>query len=79
MEEVATENEQNPPINPSKHDWVHLTYIITFTLCFIIEVYQRISINLYYKSCQCYHFDSIELKKFFSSKQTLIFIYMYHL
>ncbi len=51
MEIAAIENDQIPPPNIYKHNWVQLTYMITSTICFLIEVYQRISIDLFYASC----------------------------
>ena len=58
MEVATIENDQNPRVNTPKHDWLHLTYIFTFTLCFIIQVYQRITITTFYTSCLSYYLFS---------------------
>jgi hypothetical protein len=51
MEIATIENEQIPSPIIYKHNPMHILYMITSTICFIIEVYQRISIDLSYTSC----------------------------
>jgi hypothetical protein len=51
MEIAAIENDQNLPRTIYKHNWVQIIYMITSTICFVIEVYQRISVDLFYASC----------------------------
>jgi len=53
MEIAAIEYDpiQRTNTNTYKHNWVQITYMITSTICFIIEVYQRISVDLFYASC----------------------------
>lgn len=50
MEIAAIENEQIPSPHVNKHHPIHLIYIIATTVCFLIQVYQRISIDLFYGS-----------------------------
>ncbi|CAF3655056.1 unnamed protein product [Rotaria sordida] len=50
MEVAVVENEPRLPINTYEHDWIHIIYMITSTICFVIAVYQRISIDFFYAS-----------------------------
>jgi len=51
MEIAAIGNDQISRTNTYKHNWVQIIYMITSTICFIIEVYQHISVDLLYASC----------------------------
>jgi hypothetical protein len=51
MEIAAIGNDPIPRTNTYKHNWVQIIYMITSTICFIIEVYQHISVDLLYASC----------------------------
>ena len=51
MEIATIENEQIPTPVIYKHNYIQILYMITSTICFIIEVYQRISTDLSYTSC----------------------------
>ncbi|CAF1373633.1 unnamed protein product [Rotaria sordida] len=50
MEVAVVENEPRLPIKTYEHDWIHIIYMITSTICFVIAVYQRISIDFFYAS-----------------------------
>jgi hypothetical protein len=62
MEIAAIENDHIPPTHIYKHHWIHIRYMITSTICFIIQVYQRISLDLFYTSCSSHTFRFIKLK-----------------
>ena len=47
MDIAAIENDRNP----SKHDWIKIFYMITALIGLIIEISQRISVNIFYASC----------------------------
>ena len=57
MEIAVIENEDNQPHPLLKHNWIQILYMIISTVCFIIEVYYRISID---SSCQLYLFQNRE-------------------
>ncbi len=42
---------ENPRRNSYRHNWVQILYMITSAICFVNEVYQRISIDVFYASC----------------------------
>lgn len=69
----------NPPQNTPKHDWAQILYMITSTVCLAVEIYQRISVDLYYASCQWDTSSSLRQKKSFLHSQTLINTFTFHL
>ncbi|CAF2037953.1 unnamed protein product [Rotaria magnacalcarata] len=50
MEIALVENDYAPPTAIYKHDWVHIFYMGTCVIFFVIQVYQRISVDLIYSS-----------------------------
>jgi hypothetical protein len=51
MELAVIEDNQISLTNTYKHDWIHIIYMLTSTISFVTEVYQRISIDFLDASC----------------------------
>lgn len=56
MEIALIENEYILPDLVYKHDWTHILYIIVSSLFFLIEVCQRISLDIFYSSSKLISF-----------------------
>ena len=50
MEIALIENEYILPEIVYQHDWTHILYIIVSTVFFLIQVCQRISLDIFYSS-----------------------------
>ncbi len=50
MEIALVENDYVLPTVIYEHDWIHILYMGISTVFFLIQVYQRISVDLKYSS-----------------------------
>jgi hypothetical protein len=50
MDIAFVENDFVPPAVVYEHDWIHILYMGISTVFFLIQVCQRISLDLFYSS-----------------------------
>jgi hypothetical protein len=50
MDIALVENDYAVPVTIYEHDWIHLLYMGISIIFFLIEVCQRISVDIFYAS-----------------------------